>query len=238
MTAQTTTTKQTAHENFKRLARFIRQATTFRRAPLAPPPDYALLAGEGLPGSERYTLSSFEGRMVIIASLPRRRGDTRPDHLMLVPELAAVIQTLCTFSGNLLACASSGTAETYRLFGGPRRVSLARLMVDARRGDIVRCDRELRCFVQPERFTKASTEELRDEGFILRMSSRGREQARQVAMWNYRRLHRRYGIPISATGYTRLIAAAFKLLDQFREEREAHLRSWRNATFIAPEARL
>lgn len=157
---------------------------------------------------------------------------------MLAPELAAVIQTLCTFSGNLLAIPSSGNAETYRLFGGNHKVTIARLMLDAQRGDIVRCDPDLLCFVQPERFTTTTSDAVREQGFIVKTSRRGRVEARQAAMWNYRRLHRRYGIPISANGYTRLIAAAFKLLDQFREEREAHLRSWRNATFIAPEARL
>jgi hypothetical protein len=111
-------------------------------------------------------------------------------------------------------------------------------MLDAQRGDIVRCDPDLLCFVQPERFTKTTTEEVRDKGFNVKTSRRGRDEARKVAMWNYRRLHRRYGIAISATGYSRLITAAFKLLDQFREEREAHLLSWRTATFIAPEARL
>lgn len=238
MTAQTTTTQQTAQTNFKHLHRFIRQATTFNRDPFAPPPDYSLLAGEGLPGSERYTLGSFAGRAVIIASLPRQPEDTRPDYLMLAPELAAVIQTLTTFSGNLLACALSGNAETYRLFGGPRRVTLARLMLDAQRGDIVRCDPDLLCFVQPERFTRTTSDAVREQGFIVKTSRRGRDEARKVAMWNYRRLHRRYGIPISATGYSRLIAAAFKLLDQYREERSAHLRSWRTASFIVAEARL
>lgn len=179
-----------------------RQLEAHLKDPQAPVPDATLLTTAGRTPDETYTVVRVEGEDRIIIGVPAHqvpKGYHLPTYSLAA---TLVLKTLMLFGGHYTINKNGQGKPLPRLYGGNRRIMVARPLANAQKGEVIRGK------------TRVSVEYVRHvEGRPSKTPYKDRGRCVKTALWYYRANHKTSGIPISATGYSRLLASVFRLYD-------------------------